>query len=298
MFDAVASNKAKSVLLILLVVAFLVAMGYVFGRLTALGPYGVPLALIIASISIIGSYYYSDQIVLTMSHARPVEHADNPHLYNTVEGLAIAAQVPMPHIYVIDDPAPNAFATGRNPQHAALAVTTGLLEKLDNQELEGVIGHEMSHIKDYDVLFMMLVAVLVGTVALLADWLLRYMWWGGSTRRRSDRDSSGGGAGWIALIGLVLAILAPLAATLIQLAVSRRREYLADAEGAVLTRYPDGLADALEKIAADPEPLHSANKATAHLFIYNPLVEHGGWLNSLFSTHPPIEERIRRLRAM
>jgi heat shock protein HtpX len=298
MFDAVASNKAKSVLLILLVVAFLVAMGYVFGRLTALGPYGVPLALIIASISIIGSYYYSDQIVLTMSHARPVEHADNPHLYNTVEGLAIAAQVPMPHIYVIDDPAPNAFATGRNPQHAALAVTTGLLEKLDNQELEGVIGHEMSHIKDYDVLFMMLVAVLVGTVALLADWLLRYMWWGGSTRRRSDRDSSGGGAGWIALIGLVLAILAPLAATLIQLAVSRRREYLADAEGAVLTRYPDGLADALEKIAADPEPLHSANKATAHLFIYNPLVEHGGWLNSLFSTHPPMEERIRRLRAM
>ena len=298
MFDAVASNKAKSVLLILLVVAFLVAMGYVFGRLTALGPYGVPLALIIASISIIGSYYYSDQIVLTMSHARPVEHADNPHLYNTVEGLAIAAQVPMPHIYVIDDPAPNAFATGRNPQHAALAVTTGLLEKLDNQELEGVIGHEMSHIKDYDVLFMMLVAVLVGTVALLADWLLRYMWWGGSTRRRSDRDSSGGGAGWIALIGLVLALLAPLAATLIQLAVSRRREYLADAEGAVLTRYPDGLADALEKIAADPEPLHSANKATAHLFIYNPLVEHGGWLNSLFSTHPPIEERIRRLRAM
>jgi heat shock protein HtpX len=298
MFDAVASNKAKSVLLILLVVAFLVAMGYVFGRLTALGPYGVPLALIIASISIIGSYYYSDQIVLTMSHARPVEHADNPHLYNTVEGLAIAAQVPMPHIYVIDDPAPNAFATGRNPQHAALAVTTGLLEKLDNQELEGVIGHEMSHIKDYDVLFMMLVAVLVGTVALLADWLLRYMWWGGSTRRRSDRDSSGGGAGWIALIGLVLALLAPLAATLIQLAVSRRREYLADAEGAVLTRYPDGLADALEKIAADPEPLHSANKATAHLFIYNPLVEHGGWLNSLFSTHPPMEERIRRLRAM
>jgi len=298
MFDAVASNKAKSVLLILLVVAFLVAMGYVFGRLTALGPYGVPLALIIASISIIGSYYYSDQIVLTMSHARPVEHADNPHLYNTVEGLAIAAQVPMPHIYVIDDPAPNAFATGRNPQHAALAVTTGLLEKLDNQELEGVIGHEMSHIKDYDVLFMMLVAVLVGTVALLADWLLRYMWWGGSTRRRSDRDSSGGGAGWIALIGLVLAILAPLAATLIQLAVSRRREYLADAEDAVLTRYPDGLADALEKIAADPEPLHSANKATAHLFIYNPLVEHGGWLNSLFSTHPPMEERIRRLRAM
>ena len=204
----------------------------------------------------------------------------------------------MPHIYVIDDPAPNAFATGRNPQHAALAVTTGLLEKLDNQELEGVIGHEMSHIKDYDVLFMMLVAVLVGTVALLADWLLRYMWWGGSTRRRSDRDSSGGGAGWIALIGLVLALLAPLAATLIQLAVSRRREYLADAEGAVLTRYPDGLADALEKIAADPEPLHSANKATAHLFIYNPLVEHGGWLNSLFSTHPPMEERIRRLRAM
>jgi len=297
-FDAVASNKLKSVLLVLLVTALLVGIGYVFGRMTELGHFAPFLALGLALLSVVTSYYYSDQIVLAMSHARPIEHADNPHLYNTVEGLSIAAQIPMPRLYIVDDPAPNAFATGRNPEHAALAVTSGLLEKLDNQELEGVIGHEMSHIKDYDVLFMSLVAVLVGMIAMLADWMLRYLWWGGSTRRRDSRDSGGGIGGWIALIGLVLAILAPLVATLIQLAVSRKREFMADAEGAVLTRYPEGLASALEKIAADPEPLHSASKATAHMFIYNPLVDHGGWLNSLFSTHPPIEERIRRLRAM
>jgi len=296
-FDAVAANKTKSVFLVLLVVGVLVGVGYVFGRMTDLGYYAPLLALGFALLGVIGSYYYSDQIVLAMSHARPIEHADNPHLYNTVEGLAIAAQLPMPRVYVVDDPAPNAFATGRNPEHAALAVTAGLLQKLDNQEIEGVIGHEMSHIKDYDVLFMSLVAVLVGMIALLADWMLRYMWWGGSYRRRDSRDS-GGGAGLFVLLGLVLAILAPLVASLIQLAVSRRREYLADSEGAVLTRYPEGLASALEKIAADPEPLHSANKATAHMFIYNPLIEHGGWLNTLFSTHPPIEERVRRLRAM
>ena len=294
MFDAVANNKIKSALLVFLVVLLVVALGYVFGEMTELGHLAPVLALGFALLSVFGSYYYSDRIVLAMTHARPIEHADNPHLYNTVEGLAIAAMMPMPRIYEIDDPAPNAFATGRNPQHAVIAVTTGLTEKLDKQELEGVIAHEMAHIKDYDVLFMTLVAVLVGMVALLADWLLRIMWWGGRSRRRSRS----GGSGLIALIGLALAILAPLAATLIQMAVSRKREFLADAQGAVLTRYPEGLASALEKIAADPEPLVSANKATAHMFIYNPLIEHRGWLNSLFSTHPPTDERVRRLRAM
>jgi heat shock protein HtpX len=198
---------------------------------------------------------------------------------------------------VIEDSAPNAFATGRDPHHAALAVTRGLLTKMNRLELEGVVGHEMAHIRDYDIRFMMLVSVLVGTIVLLSDWMTRSLWYGGGRRRSSD--SGGGGAGSILLlIGLVLVILSPIIAQLMQLAVSRRREFLADAEGAHLTRYPEGLASALQKIAADPDPLETANKATAALYICNPLADHGGWLNSLFDTHPPVEERIARLRAM
>lgn len=293
MWDAVASNKVKSGLLVFLVILLAAGLGYVFGELTELGHAAAPLALAFALLSTIGAYYYSDQIVLAMTGARPVAREDNPHLWNAVEGLSIAGMMPMPRIYEIDDPAPNAFATGRNPQHAVIAVTTGLQEKLSKIELEGVIAHEMAHIKDYDVLFMTLVAVLVGVVALLSDWLMRFFWWGGGRRRRRR-----GGSSAIALIGLVLALVAPLVAKAIQLSISRKREFLADAQGAVLTRYPEGLADALEKIAADPLPLDAANKATAHMFIYNPLIEHRGWLNRLFSTHPPIEERVSRLRAM
>jgi heat shock protein HtpX len=194
---------------------------------------------------------------------------------------------------VIEDGAPNAFATGRDPQHAALAVTRGLLDKMHQLELEGVIGHEMSHVQNYDIRFMMLVTVLVGTVVLLSDWMTRSLWYGRG--RRSSRSSGGG---LLMLIGLVFVILSPLIAQLMQLALSRRREFLADASGAMLTRYPEGLANALERIAADTEPLEVANKATAHLYIYNPLRDHGGWLNGLFSTHPPVEERVKRLREM
>lgn len=292
MYKQISSNVWKSYFLIIIFIAVIGLLGYVFAQETRF-PYILPLAVIFAVVSSIGSYYYSDRIVLAMSGARPASREENAHLVNSVEGLAIAAGIPVPKIYVIDDTAPNAFATGRNPQHAVICVTTGLMQKLNRVELEGVIGHEMSHIKDYDILFMALVAVLAGTVVLISDWLLRSLWWGG---RRRDRD--GGGNPAVLVIALVAAILAPIIATLIQLAVSRKREYLADAEGALLTRYPDGLASALEKIAADTEPLEAANKATAHLYIYNPLREHGGFMNSLFSTHPPIEERVRLLREM
>jgi heat shock protein HtpX len=230
-------------------------------------------------------------MVLSISHARPATREEHAHLVNSVEGLALAGGLPTPSIYVIDDPSPNAFATGRDPKHAVICVTTGLMEKLNRVELEGVIGHEMSHIKDYDIRLMALVAVLAGTVVLLSDWMLRSFWFRG---RRNDRN----GNAIFLLIALVLALLSPIAATIIQLAVSRRREYLADAEGAMLTRYPEGLASALEKIDQAQEPLQEATKATAHLYIANPLKKTNGFMSSLFSTHPPIEERVRRLRAM
>ena len=292
MYEQIGSNIRRSVALIFVFIVVIIGLGYLFGRVTG-HPEILPIAVAFAVISSIGSYYYSDKIVLAMAHARPATKEEYPHLVNSVEGLAIAAGLPVPSVYVIDDSAPNAFATGRNPQHAALAVTTGLLDKVDRTELEGVIAHEMSHVKDYDIRFMTLVAILVGMVVLIADWLLRSFWWGG---RRRDRE--GGGNPIVLVIALAVAILAPIFATLIKLAISRHREYLADAQGAMLTRYPDGLANALEKIAGDTEPLEVANKATAHMWIANPLKEYGGWTNNLFSTHPPVEERIRRLRAM
>ena len=295
MYDQIASNKRRSYLLIFLFIALIVGIGYVFSLYTELGQAAVVIALVVALGMSWASYYYSDQIVLSMSGARPVTKEEEPYLWNTVEGLSLAAGLPVPRLYIIEDSAPNAFATGRDPQHAALAVTRGLLDKLNRLELEGVVGHEMAHIRDYDIRFMMLVTVLVGTVVLLSDWMTRSLWYGGG-RRRSSR--SGGGGGILLLIGLVFVILSPIIAQLMQFAISRRREFLADAEGARLTRYPEGLASALDKIAADTEPLEVANKATAHLYIYNPLRDHGGWLNSLFSTHPPVEERIERLREM
>jgi len=291
MYQAISGNRTKSALVLVLFVIILVALGYAFGEWTGVRELSA-VALIFAIISVVTSYYYSDRIVLAMSHARPAAKEQYPQLYNAVEGLSIAAGLPVPRIYVVDDSAPNAFATGRDPQHAAIAVTTGLLQKLGRYELEGVIAHEMSHIGDYDIRFMTIVTVLVGTIALISDWMLRFSWFGGGRSRQR------GGAGLIAVAGLVLALVAPLAALLMQMALSRTREYLADAQGAMLTRYPDGLADALEKLAADTEPLEVANKATACLYIVNPLTEHKGMINNLFDTHPPIEERVRRLRAM
>ncbi|HAR35399.1 MAG TPA: zinc metalloprotease HtpX [Acidobacteria bacterium] len=298
MYEQITSNKFKSALLVLFFVAFIFLLVWLFEEITGWGKGGFILALLVSLTMAVSGYYYSDKIVLTISRARPVTREEFPYLYHTVEGLAIAAGIPTPRCYVIEDTAPNAFATGRNPRNAVICVTTGLLQKMNRLELEGVVAHEMSHIKNYDVLLQTVAVVMVGIVALLSDWLLRSFWWGGG-RRRSRQGKDGGQAGAILLVvALVLAILSPLIAQLLQLAISRRREFLADASGAMLTRYPAGLASALRKIAADPEPLEVANKATAHLYIVNPLKNVGGKMNKLFSTHPPVEERIAALEKM
>ena len=299
MYEQIASNKRRSFLLVFLFLCLIFLLAWVFDQLAGMGKAGIAFAVIIAVAMTAGSYYYSDRVVLAMSRARPVEKAEFPYLYNVVEGLALAAGIPAPKCYVIDDTAPNAFATGRNPENSVIVVTTGLLQKMNRLELEGVVAHEMSHIKNYDILLQTLTVVMVGVVALLSDWLRRSFWWGGPRRRSDDRGRGGGGAaGFVVALGLILALLSPLIAQLIRLAVSRRREFLADASGALLTRYPAGLASALKKIAADKEPLEAANKATAHLYIVNPLKDIGGAVNRLFSTHPPIEERIAALEKM
>jgi len=296
MYEQIASNKRKSVLLILFFMAFIFFLAWIFEQLVGMGKGGLVAAFVIAGIMALVGYYGSDNITLAISHARPVTKEEFPYLYNVVEGLAIAAGVPTPKCYVIDDTAPNAFATGHNPKNSVICVTTGLLDKMNRAELEGVIAHEMSHIQNYDIRLQTLVVVMVGVVALLSDWIMRSFWWGGG-RRRGGRDK--GGAGVILLVvGLVMAAVSPLIAQLVRLAISRKREFLADASGAMLTRYPPGLASALRKIAADTEPLEAANKATAHLYIVNPLKDHAGMVNKLFSTHPPIEERIARLEKM
>jgi heat shock protein HtpX len=295
-YEQIASNKRNSLLLSAVFVVFIAFLGWILGRLTGFGSVLTLLAVIIAVLWAFGSYYYSDRIVLAISRAKPLEKYDYPHLFHAIEGISIAAGIPAPRAYVINDSAPNAFATGRNPSHAVVCVTTGLLQKLNRLELEGVIGHELSHIKNYDILFGSLVVVMVGVVALMSDFILRSFLWGGGRRRRSD---GGGQAAMILLVlGLALAVLAPLIAQLIRLAISRKREFLADASGAMLTRYPEGLADALRKLEADSEPLEAANKATAHMYIVNPLKGHRGRINKLFSTHPPIEDRIKALEAM
>lgn len=292
MYEAIERNVRGTWLLFAAFVLVVVALGYVFGELVELGYAGGAVAAVLALLGAWASYYHSDRLVLAISGAREAPRERYPYLYNTVEGLAIAAGVPPPRLYLIEDSAPNAFATGRDPEHAVIVVTTGLLDKLDRLELEGVLAHEMAHIQNYDIRLATVAAVLVGVVALMSDWLLRGLRFG---RRRGGRD---GGGGVLVLVGLVLALLAPIVAQLLRLAISRRREFLADASGAMLTRYPEGLASALEKIAADPEPLEAANKATAHLYIIDPLREWGGVVNALFNTHPPVEERVRRLREM
>jgi heat shock protein HtpX len=298
-WDHVSSNIFKTWLIMFLFSVFVVGVIYVFARAWgynstgALGLTGI--ALIFTGILNIGSFYFSDKIVFFISGAKPVSVQSNRQLYHMVENLGIAAGLPTPKIYIIEDSAPNAFATGRDPKHAAIAFTTGILDKLNRQELEAVTAHELSHVGNRDTLVMTVVSVLVGTVALIADWYMHSLWFGGH-----DRDSDNKGNAIFMILGIVAAILAPLIATLIQMAVSRRREFLADASGAILTRNPDALASALLKISGDKEPLEVANRGTAHLYITNPLKGQDA-LNSfakLFSTHPPVQERVKALREM
>ncbi len=298
-YDHINKNKRESWILIFSFLVIISVLGFVFSQ-----AYNAPEILFFAVgfsiFSSLISYYFSDSITLALSHAQAVDKQSNPELYRLVENLCITAGLPTPKIYIIDDTAPNAFATGRDPKHAVVCFTTGILAKLEKTELEGVVAHELSHIGNYDIRVMTLVVVLVGTVTLLADWMLRASIFGG--RKKSNSEGGGQLQAILIIVGLILAILSPIIATLIKLAVSRKREFLADASGALLTRYPEGLARALEKISADTEPLEVANKATAHMYIVNPLKadEQGkvGWLASLFNTHPPIEERIAKLRNM
>lgn len=287
------SNIRKTWLLISLFLFFIIGLGWIFSRIFQ-NPAILIYAVIFSLVMNIASFWYSDKIVLAMTRAKPLEKKDNPELYRVVENLCITAGLPMPRIYIIPEAQANAFATGRDKNHAVVAVTKGLLEKLDKSELEGVIAHELSHIGNKDMLLMTLVVVLVGFVAILSNWFMRMTLFGG-VRRRDNRDSGQLGA-ILMLAGFVLAILSPIVAMLIQMAISRKREFLADASSALLTRYPDGLARALEKISSDRTPMRTASTSTAHLFIANPF--RGKNLSSLFMTHPPIEERIKVLRGM
>lgn len=289
------SNKRKTWFLLTGFFAFVMIVGYVFSQAMA-EPAILFIAVAFSVVSSFVSYWYSDKIVLSMSKAKEVDHDSNRELYHLVENLCITAGLPVPKIYIIDDSAPNAFATGRDPEHAVVAVTSGLLQKLDRSELEGVIAHELSHIGNRDILLATLVTVLVGMIVLLADWFTRMAFFG-------KRDSEGKGQlqGIIMIVAIILAILAPLFAQLMQMAISRKREFAADADGALLTRYPEGLARALEKISADQEPLEVANRATAHLYIASPFKAGGrrpGLFARAFSTHPPVQDRINKLRGL
>lgn len=295
-YQHITENKIKTAVLLAVFLVFITLLGFVFSQ-----AYGAPeilyAAVLFSIVYSLISYYFSSQITLAISRARPVDRTANRTLYDLVENLAITAGLPAPKIYIIEDTAMNAFATGRNPQNAVVVFTTGILQRLNKTELEGVIAHELSHVGNYDIRLMTVVVVLVGVLTLLADFFLR-----AGLRVRFGRSRNGGQAQILFIVlGILLAILSPIIATLIQLAISRSREYLADASGALLTRYPEGLASALEKISADTEPLEAANKATAHLYIANPLKNHHdsvGWFARLFNTHPPAAERIQRLREM
>lgn len=292
MYSQITANKRKTWFLIVIFTIVIVGLGWAFGEYTSSGSTGIIIAVLFATGMNLFGYFHGDKVALATSGAKAIQKADNPRLYRLVENLAITAGMQTPTIYLVPDPAGNAFATGRDPQHASIAVTTGLMDMLDDQELQGVLSHELSHIKNYDIRVMTIVIILVGVVLLLSDMLLRSMFWGG-------RNSDNKGNGILLIIGLVLAILSPLFAELIKLAVSRSREYLADADGALLTRYPEGLARALEKIASQDRPLKRANHATAHLFLANPFDPHvTKKFEHLFSTHPPIEDRIKKLRNM
>lgn len=297
-YEQVDKNKRKSFLVMLFFTVFVTGFAYILGRASGYGLSWVGLALIISGIMSFASYYYSDRIILTLSGARVADRRQDFNFYTVAENLAMAAGLPKPRLYVIQDTALNAFATGRDPKHAVVCATSGLLEKLNRTELEGVIAHELSHIGNYDMRLMSIVTVMVGLVTLLADWFLRSTLWG--RNRDNDRDNNQVQMVFF-IVGIILALLSPLIAQLVQLAVSRRREFLADAQAVKITRFPDGLIRALQKISQDKEPLEAANKATAHLYIANPLRNRHdsiGWFSGLFNTHPPVTERIAALRQM
>jgi heat shock protein HtpX len=300
-YEQIAANKRKSVLLVLGALVLLGAVGYVLGLLYQSGPAGLVIALVIAVFMSVGSYTYGDKVVLASTRAREVTPEQEPRLHNVVEGIAIAAGLPKPRVYVVPEQAPNAFATGRNPEHSSIAVTQGLLDMMDRVELEGVIAHELSHVQDRDILLGTIVATLVGAVILVSEFFMRTWWWGGLGGRRGDDRGGGAAEALIFAFGFLLLILAPIFGQIIRLAVSRQREYLADAQGAMLTRYPPGLAAALRKIAGAPHAMRSANNATAHLWLDQPSRYPGekmGTMEKLFSTHPPIWDRIKRLEEM
>jgi heat shock protein HtpX len=300
-YNQISANKRNAVLLAAFVVVVLGVLGFAIGFAVVGAPEGgilaTGLALAVGSISGLASYFAGDKLVLTVSGAKPVDDTSAPQLMNVVREMSLAANIPAPKVYVIDDTAPNAFATGRDPAHASIAVTTGLLEKLDREELQGVIGHELSHVRNFDIRFALIVGVMVGAIAILADFFLRFTFWGGG-RRSSSREGGGGAQAIVFVVAIVLAILAPIISRFIQLAVNRQREYLADASSVELTRNPYGLERALAKISGDPEVLEVANRGTQHMYFTNPIKKFEARSSGLMSTHPPIVDRINRLRTL
>jgi heat shock protein HtpX len=301
-YDQIAANRRNSFLLALLVIGLLAALGFSIGYAVFGGAAGgigtTVVALGIGAISGLATYYAGDKLVLTVSGAKLVDESSAPQLMNVVRELATAANLPMPAVYIIDDTAPNAFATGRDPDHASVAITTGLLEKLDREELQGVLGHELSHVRNLDIRFSLVVGVMVGAIAILADFFLRFTFWGGGRSRDRDNNGGGGAAAIMMVVAIILAILAPLISRFIQLAVSRQREYLADASSVELTRNPYGLERALAKIATDQEVLEVANRGTQHMYFTNPIKKFEKRSSGLMDTHPPILDRINRLRQL
>jgi heat shock protein HtpX len=302
MYEEIAANKRRSFALLAGFVVVLAGAVWAIGAVLGLGWPIAVIAFVFAAGSAALAYWKSDSVALAAARARPASRDEYPRLFNLVEGLTIAGGIPMPRVYIVDDAAPNAFATGRDPQHAAIAVTTGLLQRMNRVELEGVLAHELSHVRNYDILVMTLAVTLVGSIALITDFGLRALWWGGLTgsRRRDDREGSG--APWLALIGLVFLILAPIVAKLMQFALSRKRESLADFSAVSLTRYPPGLVSALEKLRDDDTVVRAHSNAMAHLWIESPLDREeghrGSRLNRLFDTHPPLDERIAALKEL
>ncbi len=308
MYQRIQSNVRKTWLLIFVFILLVGLIGLAFGYLTNSGPIGPAIAIVVAIAMSWGSYYNSDKIALRASRAIEADPVRYKQLHNLVEGMAIASGMPKPRVYVVEDEAPNAFATGRDPEHSAIAVTTGLLQKMNRDELEGVLAHEMSHIQNRDILVMTIAVTLVGVIILLADWLLRALWWGGASRDGNGNSNAGA---IFALLGVALMIFAPLIAQLMHFAVSRRREFLADADAVNFTRNPAGLISALEKLKSDETVVRSASRATAHMWIEEPNAleaqggprgkrtnKSGAWLNRMFATHPPLDERIEALQTM